>query len=163
MKSAGVLIVIILISLFSMSSVYAAMVKVEWVEPEKFRDIEPANGSKKRFQKRVMNTIEKHFQSLAEKLPKDTQLIINITDVDLAGDVHLGNIHRIRIVKEPYYPRIEMSYQLLYNDKTVRVSGETKLKDMNFMGGIHTALRNNDFLNYEKIMLTTWFNKTFVN
>lgn len=139
----------------------AAESEVTWTNPEDYRDIRPGNTStRKKFQEHVFSELEEHFAKLAAKLPEDQKLIIDVTDVDLAGDVRIGAMNQVRIVKDIYHPRIKFSYQLMENDGTEVVADEINLKDMSFLTGSIMRYRNDSF-GYEKKMLDDWFKKTF--
>ncbi len=161
MKNAIRFIVIVLSGLIFTFQTSAANVDVEWVNPEKFRDMEPSSGSKNRYQKRVMKNFDKYFLSLAERLPENYQLKIRITDVDLSGRVTYENVQHIRIIREAYFPKMDLSYELLDTDKSLISSGEAKLKDMKYLVGSVSIRYRNESLGYEKKMLKKWFNKTF--
>jgi hypothetical protein len=97
---------------------------------------------------------------LAANLPKDQILKIDVTDVDLAGDTNAAGIHRTRIIKQLYSPRMNFSYQLIDADGKVVKSDDVVVKDMNFMSGNSLKYRSKS-LGYEKKMLDDWFEETF--
>ncbi len=152
-----------LCTIVSLQSVaYAATSEVTWTDYEKYRDIHPGNGSRKHFRESTFKNFEKHFAKLAENLPEGQVLKIEVTDVDLAGDTHVGGINRMRIVKDIFFPRMNFSYQLVNDDGSEVLSGKVELKDMNFM--MTGSLRyRHDSLGYEKKMLDDWFGDTFTN
>jgi len=161
MKKLTTLFTLFLSMVFLVPSVMAANVEVKWTEPSKYRDVKPSNsGSRKHFEEQTFKNLENHFTKLASQLPENQTLKIEVTDVDLAGDVNHGGINRLRIIKEIYFPRIKLSYELIDNDKKSLVSGDVNLKDMNFMMGSRLKYRN-DSLGYEKKMLDDWFKDTF--
>jgi len=150
----------IVVSLQSVA--YAATSEITWTDYKKYRDIDPGNESRKHFRERTFKNFEKHFTKLARNLPEGQVLKIDVTDVDLAGDTHIGGINRMRIVKELYFPRMNFSYQLVNVDGSEVVSGDIKLKDMSFM--MTSSLRySHDSLGYEKKMLDGWFEESFVD
>jgi len=145
---------------FFTSQVWAAKAEIKWDHPEKYHDINPGDNNRKSFQDHVFTSFEKHFAKLAMKLPADQILKIDVTDVDLAGDVNFGSISRIRIVTELFFPRMKFSYQLVNADKSIAESGEINLKDMNFMMSSNLRYRNDTF-GYDKQMIEKWFYKEF--
>ncbi|WDD98242.1 DUF3016 domain-containing protein [Thalassomonas actiniarum] len=151
---------LLLMTSTALSTAFAAGSEVKWTEPEKYRDIRPGDENRKRFQERTFKELESYFAKLAARLPEKQQLKIEVTDVDLAGDVRFGSHRQIRIIKEIYAPRMTFSYQLLAADETVLSSGEVNLKDMSFMRGSRLKHRT-ESLNYEKNMLDDWFEETF--
>lgn len=154
---------IALFILFTFSSLsqiaYAATSEVTWTDYKKYRDIRPGSESRKHFRERTFNNFEKHFAKLAQNLPVEEVLKINVTDVDLAGDTHAGGVNQVRIIKEIYYPRMKFSYELINADGQVITSGNVDLKDMRFM--VTNNKYRNQSLSYEKKMLDAWFVKTF--
>ncbi len=139
---------------------YAATSEVTWTDYKKYRDIHPGNESRKHFRERTFKNLEKHFTKLAEKLPKGQVLKLDVTDVDLAGDTHVGGINRMRIVKEIYSPRMAFSYQLVNADGSEILADKEVLRDMSFMSTSSLKYRH-DSLGYEKKMLDDWFKDTF--
>ena len=138
---------------------YAGMASVEWTNPEDFRDIRPANESRKRFQERTLKELTKYFNKLAGKLPEGYELKLNITDLDLAGNVEFGRTQQIRIVRQIHFPRIAFEYQLFDQDKQALSAEKIDLKDMNFLHNIRTKTTT-ESLGYEKHMIKEWFTKT---
>ena len=138
----------------------AATSEVKWTNPDKYRDVDAGDGHRAKFKARIFANFEEHFSLLAEKLPEGQTLLIDVKDVDLAGDVH-QNMQRIRVIKEIFFPRIEFSYQVLDGNKNVLTSGDVNLKDMSFMMGSNLRY-NRDSLGYEKRMLDEWFEKTLL-
>jgi hypothetical protein len=145
-----------------MPSAFAATTEVTWGDYKKFRDIDAGNENRKSFRERTLKDFEKHFAKLAEALPENQVLKINVTDVDLAGDTHVGGINRTRIVKEIYAPRLNFSYELVDESGQVIKAETVVVKDMSFMSGSNLKYRNKS-LGYEKKMLDDWFKDTFSN
>jgi len=145
-----------------LASVQAADVNVTWKSPEKYRDIYPGTQGKKRFRESTFKTLENHLLKLAKALPESQTLTIEVTDVDLAGDVHSSGLRQIRVIKDLYFPRIKFSFQLTNAEKETIQSGHVNLKDMNFM--IRSRLRyKNKTLGYEKQLLDGWFKDAFTD
>ena len=154
-------ILLILFTIVSLQNVaHAATSEVTWKDYEKYRDIYPGNESRKHFRERTFKNFEKHFTKLAESLPEGLVLKIEVTNVDLAGDTHVGGINRLRIIKELYSPQLTFSYQLLAADGAELTSAPVELRDMNFMMRSNLRYRN-DSLGYEKQMLDDWCKTAF--
>lgn len=160
MKKFIVMCTSLLAVLLSASNVSAATVEVSWTEPEKYRDIRSGEQSRKHFEARVFKSLTEHFEKMAEKLPENQTLKVDITDVDLAGDVNAGGIRQIRIVKDLYFPRIKFSYQLLDSNNETLIKDEANVKDMGFMQSSSLRYKSKSF-GYEKKMLDEWFAETF--
>ena len=149
-------------TIFGTFSVQAADVKVTWTEPSKYRDIYSGNQGKKRFRESTFKELEKHLLKLAKALPESQKLEIDVTDVDLAGDVNSSSMRDIRVIKQIYFPRIKFSYQLINEEQAIIQSGDVNIKDMNFMMGNSSRYRNKS-LGYEKKLLDDWFKDEFVD
>ncbi len=140
----------------------AAEVNITWTNPDEYRDIHQGNGSKKHFRKNTFNDLEKHISKLAKALPENQTLKIEVTNIDLAGDVHLGGVRQLRIIKDLYYPRFEFEFKLLAADDSVILTKKENIKDMAFMNNNHLKYRNKS-LGFEKQLLDEWFQKAFEN
>jgi hypothetical protein len=160
MKQFTLMVTFITLTLLFTANTYAASSEVVWKDYKSYRDIHEGNEGRKQFRERTFKAFEKHFAKLAESLPEDQILKIEVTDVDLAGDTHLGGINRVRIIKDLYIPRMDFSYQLVDKQNQVILTDEVKLKDINFMNNNSLKYRNKA-LGYEKKMLDDWFADTF--
>lgn len=147
------------IILAQMSAVQAAQVEVKWTNPDKYTDIKAGEGHRKKFQEQTFKTLEEHFAKMAEMLPEQQKLLVDVTNLDLAGDVNY-TMKRIRIIKDIFTPRMKFNYQLLNADNTVVKSEDVSLNDMGFMMSNSLKYRSKS-LSYEKEMLDDWFRKTF--
>jgi len=160
MKQSILMVTVLTASFLLSPNAFAASSEVTWTDYKSYRDIDPGNEGRKQFRERTFKSLEKHFAKLAATLPEDQVLKFNVTDVDLAGDTNAAGIHRTRIIKRIYSPRMNFSYQLLDAEGKVIQSDEVVVKDMNFMSGSNLKYRNESF-GYEKKMLDDWFEKTF--
>jgi len=96
-------------------------------------------------------------QRAARILAPGQRLEIDVTDVDLAGEYEpwrSGSLRDVRIVKNIYPPRIDLSFKLYGADGSVLREGERKLRDPAFFQ--RTPLNNQDSLRYEKAMIDRW-------
>lgn len=159
----------ILLALFSLtaqaSTPNAAEVKVAWQHPEKYTDIRPSNGTKAAYQKQVISAFDKIWADFATKLPAGYRLEVTIKDLDLAGDVNpMFRIDHndIRVVKEIYFPRMNLDYVLFDENKQQVAAGQDeKIKDMGFMMSTPSGYNRREFA-YEAEMLKKWFNRNIV-
>ena len=142
-------------------------VSIEWVNPDEYRDIRPANQSKSSFRDSVFANIQKFVEiRLMPNLPEGYHLTLTVTDVDLAGEVWpsmmvgLKGSSDIRLIKDIDSPRIAFSYRLKNQDGEVIAEGEEDIRDMGFMQG-STGLSRSDTLKYEKKLLRDWFYTAF--
>ncbi|MEI6893533.1 MAG: DUF3016 domain-containing protein [Colwellia sp.] len=161
MKQLILMVTLFTGSLLLTANTFAASSEVIWTDYESYRDIREGSMTKKKFREHLFKTIEQHIASLAAKLPEDRTLKINVTDVDLAGNINIGGIHSIRIIKQMYPPRINLSYQLIdANDNVIKSDEDVVVRDMNFMTSVPLKYRQKSF-GYEKRMLDKWFKDTF--
>jgi hypothetical protein len=162
MKKFIVMLLTLMVTTPLMSNAVAGSSEVTWGDYKKFRDIHSGNENRKSFRERTFKQFEQHFTKLSAQLPEKQLLKINMTNVDLAGDTHIGGINQTRIVKELYFPRLNFSYELL-DEKGNTLKAETiELKDMNFMSGAQLKYRNKA-LGYEKKMIDAWFKESFAD
>lgn len=136
----------------------AASAEVRFVEPEKFIDI----GESSRDREQNLGELEAHLRALVDKrLPASQRLLIEVLDVNLAGQVEPKGryMERIRIIKDITWPTLELRFVLSEGDKTLR-EGKVRLTDMDYLRGV--GLRySNEPLRYEKQLLDDWFTKEF--
>jgi hypothetical protein len=149
-----------MVSLFLAQSTFAAKLDVNWLKPETYHDIRAGEQNRKTFQKRTFKILEKHLMKLASKLSHEQTLKITIHDLDLAGEIDFSATRQIRILREPYSPRVTLSYQLLEGNEKVIVAGDDKLKNMSFLQSNNLHYRN-ESLGHEKKMLDKWFKGVF--
>ena len=96
------------------------------------------------------------FVSLGEKLT------ITVTDVDLAGDFEPWRgpqYDDVRIVRDIYPPRIDLTFQLTDADGKVVKEGKRELRDLAFM--MKLSIDQNDPLRFEKNLLDDWLREEF--
>lgn len=162
----------------------AAMVEMEWVEPEKYQDIENGVDGKGAFKFKVFKAIEREFEKLAEQLPEDQVLKVKVFDVDLAGQVIEKKsarlkTARLREIKQSQYPKLKFTYKLFKQLASVEEDSDSDKKEESAAnegellkaGGVNLKApdfwENRDtlkkeFLRYEKHMLGEWFTFTFL-
>lgn len=160
MKKSSMILMFVVSTLSASFVSSAASVEVTWTNPEKYRDIRPGNESRKTFQEKVFSDLNEHFSKLANNLAENYVLKIDVTDVDLAGDVNFGSSNRPRVISDLYFPRLKFTYKLVDETDKVIKAGGMNLKDMNFMMHSNMRYRNENF-GYEKQMIDKWFGRTF--
>jgi hypothetical protein len=137
------------------SVVCAGEAQVKWHDFNDYRDVRPSNQTKGSYHKQIAKSIDEHFAKLSEQLPKNYSLKIEVTDLDLAGDVRYGGVNEIRVVKPIHFPRIEFNYVLSDESGVVAQEDNVSLKDMGFMDKI--KMGRDEAFYYEKRLLTEWF------
>jgi hypothetical protein len=144
------------------ASVFAGEAKVTWQNPEKYTDIRSGNQSQKSMLKSIDKSFGKEFTELASKLPAGYQLLVTVTDLDLAGEVDpipTRMMDQIRVLKDPYFPRITFDYQILSaGGVSVMEAKAFTLKDMQYLSGISSS-QSSDSYYYERKMIREWFTK----
>ncbi len=144
-------------SLFLPMFAYSGEAQVKWHSFDKYSDVRPGNKlPKEQYYQDVAAHFEKHFNKLAEELPKDYILNVEVTELDLAGNVHLGTVNEFRVLKSIYFPRIDFNY--FVSDKAGNIISEAndvKLKDMRFMDRI--KMGRDEAYYYDKRLITDWF------
>ena len=129
---------------------------VKWHDFKDYRDVRASNQTKASYHKQITKQFEKHFSKLAEQLPKDYKLNVEITDVDLAGDVRFSGTSEIRVVEPIFFPRINLNYSLVNKEgDVISEANDVELKDMGFMDRIRRG-REESF-DHEERLLTQWF------
>jgi hypothetical protein len=137
---------------------------VTFFEPEKFTDANDSSSGSEKGRSAILDQLKTYLQQRAQDYVADGQkLTITVTDVDLAGEFEpwrVGALQDVRIVKDIYPPRINLSFKLVNaNGETIK-SGERQLRDLSVQ--ITTTVVNaNDPLRYEKAMLDEWLRAEF--
>ncbi len=160
MKKITLILPALMLLVFANTS-YAGTSEVKWSDPDKYTDIRAGNEHRGHFKSRIFKAFEEHFAKLSEKLPEDQLLKIDVSNVDLAGDVRFDSIDRIRVIKSLYIPRLVFTYEVINSDKSIEQSGSVNLKDMGFMIGAPLKYKHKP-IPHEKRMLDKWFKKTFL-
>ena len=90
------------------------------------------------------------------------KLTITVTDVDLAGDFEPwrgSQYDDVRIVRDIYPPRIDLTFRLTDADGKVVKEGKRELRDLAFM--MKLSIDQNDPLRFEKNLLDDWLREEF--
>ena len=143
----------------------AGEAKMSLLNPDKFSDIEPGNGTDKSFRKGLERAFTEELSKSAKALPVGQTLEVTFTDIDLAGEVDPVDMpggYQLRLLKDVYFPRLQFDYRVL--DASGAVVSEQKgveLKDMSYLSGPRSATTSTSFY-YETRMLRDWFKKTLL-
>lgn len=136
----------------------AAATEVRFINPEKFSDLREIRVLPSNY----LAPIAAHIKALVDKDLPGMSLEVDITDVDLAGEIEpVGpRMEMIRVMRSVTWPRISLRYALKdASGKTVR-TGEAQLSDMDYMNNL--AGSSSEPLRYELNMLSNWFRREFV-
>lgn len=144
-----------------------AQVEITWEKPEDYRDVRPTSESRIKFREHTFAQIQEYLQKLAEKLPAEQKLMLNVTNLDLAGQVWPASFvgfgssaADVRVIKSIDIPRMSFSYKLVDKAGTLIQEGDVDLKDMAFMDRSNRFFSSEN-LRYEKNMLKDWFEDEF--
>lgn len=147
----------LLVGCFWVTCSQAGQLEMTFTEPDSFTDIRSGFNSPRYSAEDIAANLEKYLTKLAQRLPDDYKLIINFTDIDLAGDA-LG--YDIRVVTERYPPRLAFFYQLLDENSQVILESNDNIRDFAFMSN-RSLKHKNSTLGFEKKLLDDWFKNTF--
>lgn len=131
----------------------AGQVQVKWIEPEKFADA--GRGTLDR--ERTLDALAEHLKGLGQKLPDGQTLSIEVTDLELAGELEpFGRFHQdVRVLRgRADWPRISLRYSLSDGTRTL-ARGDADLSDPNYLFRSLRSTRTGA-LAYEKRMLDDW-------
>ena len=138
-------------------------VKVNFADSDKFTDLTDSYSFPDRGREAYIKELTQFIEKRAEsRLGGDLRLEVVITDVDMAGEFepwHGARAQDVRIVKDLYPPRINLSFRLTRTDGTVVAEGNRRLRDLGFMYG--SRLGDSDPLRYEKQLIDSWIRKEF--
>lgn len=139
----------------------AAAVTVDFVDTDKFTDFSESYSFPERGRPYIVKRLSDYITQRAErKLPAGLQLHVVVTDVDMAGEYEpwrMSSSRDIRIVKDLYPPRINLSFRIVNAEGRVVAEGDRKLRDMSFMYSGRAL--DSDPLKYEKKLLDRWISR----
>lgn len=137
-------------------------VQVEWQDPSGFSEI---RYSRNRFEARRgdwVRQLAEHLQEqLAQVIPPGERLDVLITDIERAGEYEpLGaSMHDVRVVRDVYPPRMELSFVRHGRDGAVLDQGTRSLRDLGFLSS--SPRSTDDPLRFEKRMIDDWVRREF--
>lgn len=136
-------------------------IAVVFVKPEKFTDARRADF--KPNSDSILDAIAKFMQEMGdETIPRDMNLDIKITDIDLAGNFepwHGPQSDQVRITNGLYPPRIALEFRVIGPSGQVVRSGKRELTDLDYQRRTYYPM--DDYLRYEKDLLRDWFREEF--
>jgi hypothetical protein len=136
--------------------------QVQFLEPERYTDARLDNyyGT----DEHVLRIVEQHLQGLASRcLSASEALHIQVLDIDLAGQQEWWNrsgTYNLRIMRETTWPRIKLVYTLRRGNGEFTEARE-RLSDMNYLWNSAYVRADSMPLPYERVMLTSWFERAF--
>lgn len=136
-------------------------VKVQFVEYERFTDIEVSKLTSDRQKAALLNDIAKDFQKQAGRyLPKGYSVEIKVTDVDLAGenDPKPPEGERFRLLRDTTPPRIVFDYVVRDASDQVVASDRASLMDMNYKNNAKPDFARDERLGFIDALIEDWAN-----
>ena len=142
----------------------APRAEVIFSNPENFTDAADSQRGSDIGRKGNLTELRDHLLKRANSyVPEGQKLEITVTDVDLAGEIEpwrSPQAHDVRIIKDIYSPRIDLSYKLTdAATGAVIKEGTRQLRDLTFTMNLY-ADRTDPRL-YEKGLLDDWLRKEF--
>jgi len=136
-----------------------AKADVVFVDAEKFTDVRDSYSGTDRGRDAILDQLREYIQEEANRfVPPGDHLSVSVTDVDLAGEFEPWrgpNWSDVRIVKDIYPPRIDLSFRLTDASGVVVKEGTRNLRDNTFLFNTVAQLRD-DPLRHEKALLSDW-------
>lgn len=139
-----------------------AKVDVEFANPEKYSDIANRWKGPREFEDGINGLRAALIQRGEAVLAPGQDLLIVVTNVDLAGRIYPNAFggERIRMIKARFYPSIEFRYAVVENGGKIVREGFVNLSDPGFLDRYNRYFRD-DILHFEKPMLDEWFAMEF--
>ena len=158
------LLLVALWPLYAMAAAHpepVSRISVVFVGPEKFTDVKRSDF--KPNSDALLDAIAKFMEEMGdETIPRDMNLDIKVTDIDLAGNFepwHGPQSNQVRITNGLYPPRIALEFRVIGPSGQVIQSGKRELTDLDYQR--RTFYPMDDYLRYEKDLLRHWFREEF--
>jgi hypothetical protein len=133
--------------------------EVQWIEPQNFRDA--GFGSWER--ERTLKALGEYIERLGRRLPEGQVLKLEVTDVDLAGEVWPRATHEVRVLRGGVdWPHIVMRYSLSGEGGKVLKAGQADIADMAYLFPGRFANSSEGEFAYEKRLLDRWFSEQII-
>jgi hypothetical protein len=131
----------------------AGTVHVRWLEPQAYSDA----GRTSMDREQNLANLEALIKPLGAHLPDGQSLTLEVTDVDLAGEIAHLRSREVRVLRgRADWPRMTLRYTLRAGT-TVLKTGDAQLADMNYLNG-PAASGGHVF---EQRMIERWFKAEF--
>ena len=160
-RTATLLAALALMFTAALPAFAAGKVEISFVEPDKFADA----GRSTLDRERTLKTLGEYMQGLGTELPDGQTLRVEVTDLDLAGNVEpfgWRSSSEVRVMRgRADWPHMNLRYKLLAEGREVK-TGEAQLADISYMYSLRGRDNKQDALAYEKRMVRRWFDETFI-
>lgn len=133
-------------------------VSVSWSDPAGFTEIRYSRNRFEAVRGDWVREIARHIAARATRvLEPGERLDVTISDIERAGEYEPGRASdRVRIVRDIYPPRIDLSWTLSDAAGTVVASGERSLRDVGFLQRQAGTVASGDPLRHEKRLVDDW-------
>ncbi|NTS77801.1 DUF3016 domain-containing protein [Catenovulum sp. SM1970] len=157
MKLMHLTLITVLISFAN--TALAGQFEINWQNVEHYSDVKRTGITpQESYNNFIIKELSEEIIYLTEQLPSEQTLVVNITDVNLAGWVDPRLMpERVRVVVDHKPAQITLNYQLVEADKIIK-QGNVELDDRGFSP---TRTAGNETLYYEKELIQKWFRQTF--
>ncbi len=138
----------------------AGSVTLGYGDVARFTDLTPYRGADDAWLAAFRRHVE---QQAAARLADGQQLTITVTDLRRAGRTEPWRGPRwndVRVVRDIYPPRIELSFTLRAADGSVLREGDRQLTDLDFLGRFGSRY-GSDEQRYERRLVDDWIDSEF--
>jgi len=151
-------------SVLAASSACAATVQVTFKDADKFTDLgDTARVVPDARRNAILGELRGHIQRRAAgRIPEKSQLIVTITDIDMAGNFETArgpNADNARVYRDGYPPRIKLGFTLTDFTGKILKEGKRELTDAAYLKT--NVEHRNDLLRYEKKLVDDWIAREF--
>jgi hypothetical protein len=130
----------------------AGKIEVQWLDPGNYSDA----GRSAVDREHVMEVLGTHMSQLGRLLPDGQTLRLEITDLDLAGELRWVRSQELRVLRgRADWPHMRLRFMLDAEGRTLK-KGEAHLSDMAYL----FRTRQGE-LDYEKHMIEAWVKESF--
>lgn len=138
-------------------------VTVTYANPQNFSENREF-GAQDRYQGTdYLRVLQAHLIKRATAmLPPGARLEVTITDLKLAGAYEPWRgprMYYVRIMRDTYPPRIELTFKLIGADGSVLREGSRTLRNLGYLHSAPAAPSNTDPLRYDKALLDSWLRR----
>ncbi len=136
----------------------AGKAQVQFIEPQQFADA----GRTGYDRDQALKSLGDYIQSLGARLPDGQTLSVDVTNVDLAGELRpWRGGYEVRVLRGGAdWPQLSLRWSLQAGGRTLK-SGEDRLSDPNYLFALRGVDHQAGDLVFEKRMLRLWFETTF--
>jgi Protein of unknown function (DUF3016) len=138
-------------------------VEVVYVDSKHFTDVADSKSSPDSRRDGVLSELRTYFEErAAPRIPTDSTLTIEVTDIDRAGAFELWRgpqADHIRIVEDIYPPHIRLAFHLVDANGHAVADGTRDLTDQGFL--MNVVASPTDPLRYEKRLVDDWVVREF--